>query len=196
MIYKFGSIAFFSLLTGVLTSMLTSAGLSEGLYRWDTLEDISSTTRVCCSSPNYLDSFAILRYSDSYAPPDHSLSTCFRDLENGLADVVVSGSQTLQAALNKNSTRQQVFSMIPSSAQYSIASAFSGEVHSNVKGTFEQAIVESKDIASALYDEYFSSTGACTVVVTSILLYHRRLDVDHNIHVYVCCRMCFCFSGR
>ncbi len=94
-------------------------------------------------------------------PADQTLDSCLRDLEAGLCEVVAYDEPILQNVLANNATLAARFQVILGTDKLVLAPAYSGEVLSTIKGTVEQAVIESQDRAEVYLQQYFPSSCKC-----------------------------------
>ena len=141
MVYMFIALAVFAILTGVMVSLFSTAAPNE-VYVWNSVDDLPRTAVACCPAPAYLDAYATLEKTDAYFPPHHSTEECLRDLETGVADVMLYDDVIFRIAFKNNATRAEVFQIIPGSEQIVWASAFPADALYESKNLFEQALIE------------------------------------------------------
>ena len=188
MLFSYGSLAFFAVLTGLLASMLTSARLENTLYRWTLLQDISRETVVCCPAPAYKSSFDVLRLAQTYSPDDNSLDSCMADLFSGVCDVVAYDEPVLQAQMIRNTSWTNLYQILPGTDELVLSSAFSGERSGDLKGTFEQAVIEAQDQARVYGELYFGSGGMCKT-------YPWFVNCEHAPSCFFICLQCILLTA-
>ena len=151
----------FALLAGTLSAVISAAALQTEQYRWSTLEDLPASARGCVTAESFIGNYESIDRLEAYHPTDelanqNPAAACLRDLEDGTADVVMTGEMVWRAWLQVNETMRDRYQLLLSTTdEMPAAIAFSGFDTSDVRGYVLQAQLSTVEQRNKELDTFF-----------------------------------------